>query len=30
MLCVFFFCVFVYTRTCRNNASILNYGGGFR
>ncbi|KAF0766267.1 Uncharacterized protein FWK35_00008399, partial [Aphis craccivora] len=23
-------CVSVYTRTCRNNASISNYGGGFR
>ncbi|KAF0747769.1 Uncharacterized protein FWK35_00029335 [Aphis craccivora] len=29
MLCVFFF-VFVYTRTYRNNASISNFGGGFR
>ncbi|KAF0760636.1 Uncharacterized protein FWK35_00035899 [Aphis craccivora] len=29
MLCVFFF-VSVYTRTCRNNASISNFGGGFR
>ncbi|KAF0771829.1 hypothetical protein FWK35_00001124 [Aphis craccivora] len=28
MLCVFFF-VSEYTRTCRNNASILNCGGGF-
>ncbi|KAF0711989.1 Uncharacterized protein FWK35_00033317 [Aphis craccivora] len=26
MLCFFFF---VYTRTCRNNTSISNYGGGF-
>ncbi|KAF0754500.1 Uncharacterized protein FWK35_00010997, partial [Aphis craccivora] len=25
----FFFCVSVYTRTCRNNASISNCGGGF-
>ncbi|KAF0699402.1 Uncharacterized protein FWK35_00031598, partial [Aphis craccivora] len=35
MLCVFYFYYFyffvsVYTRTCRNNASISNYGGGFR
>ncbi|KAF0768919.1 Uncharacterized protein FWK35_00002355 [Aphis craccivora] len=33
MLCVFFFflCLCsVYTRTCRNNASISNFGGGFR
>ncbi|KAF0765601.1 hypothetical protein FWK35_00018386 [Aphis craccivora] len=31
MLCVFFFvCVFVYTRTCQNNASISNFGDGFR
>ncbi|KAF0736746.1 Uncharacterized protein FWK35_00022827 [Aphis craccivora] len=22
--------LFVYTRTCRNNASISNFGGGFR
>ncbi|KAF0703114.1 hypothetical protein FWK35_00031806 [Aphis craccivora] len=31
MLCVcfFFFFVTVYTRKCRNNASISNYGGGF-
>ncbi|KAF0771611.1 hypothetical protein FWK35_00019665 [Aphis craccivora] len=28
MLCVFFF-VSVYTRTCRNNASISNFGDGF-
>ncbi|KAF0759633.1 hypothetical protein FWK35_00018594 [Aphis craccivora] len=28
--CVFFFFVSVYTRTCRNNASISNFGGGFR
>ncbi|KAF0765783.1 hypothetical protein FWK35_00010522 [Aphis craccivora] len=28
MMCVFF--VSVYTRTCRNNASISNCGGGFR
>ncbi|KAF0763381.1 hypothetical protein FWK35_00031499, partial [Aphis craccivora] len=28
--CVFFFCVSVYTRTCRNNARISNFGGGFR
>ncbi|KAF0767325.1 Uncharacterized protein FWK35_00008394 [Aphis craccivora] len=27
MLC-FFLCV--YTRTCRNNATTLNFGGGFR
>ncbi|KAF0763727.1 Uncharacterized protein FWK35_00020006 [Aphis craccivora] len=27
MLCVFFVCV--YTRTCRINASISNFGGGF-
>ncbi|KAF0721640.1 Uncharacterized protein FWK35_00019190 [Aphis craccivora] len=27
--CVFFF-LSVYTRTCRNNASIFNFGGGFR
>ncbi|KAF0770825.1 hypothetical protein FWK35_00008608 [Aphis craccivora] len=27
---LFFFCVSVYTRTCRNNASISNFGGGFR
>ncbi|KAF0760509.1 hypothetical protein FWK35_00021226 [Aphis craccivora] len=35
MLCVFniiiiFFLVSVYTKTCRNNASISNFGGGFR
>ncbi|KAF0760082.1 Uncharacterized protein FWK35_00030598, partial [Aphis craccivora] len=30
MLCVFFFFASVYTRTCRNNASISNFGGGFR
>ncbi|KAF0757664.1 Uncharacterized protein FWK35_00021427, partial [Aphis craccivora] len=31
MLCVFFFFfVSVYTRRCRNNASISNYGGGLR
>ncbi|KAF0709432.1 hypothetical protein FWK35_00038485 [Aphis craccivora] len=30
MLCVFFFWVFVYTRTCRNNARISKFGGGFR
>ncbi|KAF0771504.1 Uncharacterized protein FWK35_00005704 [Aphis craccivora] len=30
MLCFFFFFVSVYTRTCRNNASISNYGGDFR
>ncbi|KAF0769749.1 hypothetical protein FWK35_00022120 [Aphis craccivora] len=31
MLCFFFFvCVFVYTRTCQYNASISNFGGGFR
>ncbi|KAF0768807.1 Uncharacterized protein FWK35_00017209 [Aphis craccivora] len=29
MLCVFFF-VSVYTRKCRNNASISNFGGDFR
>ncbi|KAF0767179.1 Uncharacterized protein FWK35_00036624 [Aphis craccivora] len=29
MLCVFFF-VSVYMITCRNNASISNFGGGFR
>ncbi|KAF0731482.1 Uncharacterized protein FWK35_00026969, partial [Aphis craccivora] len=29
MLCFFFFFVSVYTRKCRNNASISNYGGGF-
>ncbi|KAF0760665.1 Uncharacterized protein FWK35_00014996 [Aphis craccivora] len=29
MLCVFFF-MCVYTRTCRNNARISNFGGGFR
>ncbi|KAF0703557.1 Uncharacterized protein FWK35_00038623 [Aphis craccivora] len=23
--CVFFFCVSVYTRTCRNNTSIFNF-----
>ncbi|KAF0714188.1 Uncharacterized protein FWK35_00035756, partial [Aphis craccivora] len=28
-LCFFFF-VSVYTRTCRNNASISNFGVGFR
>ncbi|KAF0769036.1 Uncharacterized protein FWK35_00011602, partial [Aphis craccivora] len=28
--CVFFFCVSVYTRTCRNNARISNFEGGFR
>ncbi|KAF0706225.1 Uncharacterized protein FWK35_00022160 [Aphis craccivora] len=28
MLCVFFF-VCLYTRKCRNNASISNFGGGF-
>ncbi|KAF0718781.1 hypothetical protein FWK35_00028441 [Aphis craccivora] len=28
MLCIFFVCV--YTRKCRNNASISNFGGGFR
>ncbi|KAF0771990.1 Uncharacterized protein FWK35_00000276 [Aphis craccivora] len=28
MLCFFFF-VSVYTRTCQNNASISNFGGGF-
>ncbi|KAF0757227.1 Uncharacterized protein FWK35_00017175 [Aphis craccivora] len=27
---VCFFFVSVYTRTCRNNASISNFGGGFR
>ncbi|KAF0730702.1 Uncharacterized protein FWK35_00033251 [Aphis craccivora] len=27
VVCVFFFFVSVYTRTCRNNASISNYGG---
>ncbi|KAF0693134.1 Uncharacterized protein FWK35_00033576, partial [Aphis craccivora] len=30
MLCFFFFYVSVYTRKCRNNASISNFGGGFR
>ncbi|KAF0709180.1 hypothetical protein FWK35_00032979 [Aphis craccivora] len=30
MLCVFFLCVSVYTRKCRNNSSILNFGDGFR
>ncbi|KAF0713080.1 hypothetical protein FWK35_00039066 [Aphis craccivora] len=31
MLCVFFFFfVSVYTRKCRNNARISNFGGGFR
>ncbi|KAF0761274.1 Uncharacterized protein FWK35_00022224 [Aphis craccivora] len=29
MMCVFFLFVSVYTRTCRNNASISNFGGGF-
>ncbi|KAF0761752.1 hypothetical protein FWK35_00025578 [Aphis craccivora] len=29
MLCNFFF-MSVYTRTCRNNASISKFGGGFR
>ncbi|KAF0765180.1 Uncharacterized protein FWK35_00013239 [Aphis craccivora] len=29
MLCVFF-CVSVYTKKCRNNALISNFGGGFR
>ncbi|KAF0764415.1 Uncharacterized protein FWK35_00003812, partial [Aphis craccivora] len=28
--CVVFFFVSVYTRTCRNNARISNFGGGFR
>ncbi|KAF0724583.1 Uncharacterized protein FWK35_00029621, partial [Aphis craccivora] len=28
--CVFFFRVSVYTRKSRNNASVLNFGGGFR
>ncbi|KAF0747093.1 hypothetical protein FWK35_00036663 [Aphis craccivora] len=27
---LFFFFFSVYTRTCRNNARILNFGGGFR
>ncbi|KAF0765267.1 Uncharacterized protein FWK35_00015814 [Aphis craccivora] len=30
MMCVFFFCVSVYSITSRNNAPISNYGGGFR
>ncbi|KAF0771038.1 hypothetical protein FWK35_00017732 [Aphis craccivora] len=31
MLCLFFFfCVCVCKRICRNNASISNFGGGFR
>ncbi|KAF0711311.1 Uncharacterized protein FWK35_00030309, partial [Aphis craccivora] len=32
MMCVFFRFVFVsmYSITCRNNASISNFGGGFR
>ncbi|KAF0751482.1 hypothetical protein FWK35_00026932 [Aphis craccivora] len=32
MLCVcfFFFFVSVYTRKCRNNARISNFGGDFR
>ncbi|KAF0746232.1 Uncharacterized protein FWK35_00031401 [Aphis craccivora] len=25
MLCVIFFCVSVYTKTCRNNALIFNF-----
>ncbi|KAF0767166.1 hypothetical protein FWK35_00007102 [Aphis craccivora] len=29
MLCFFFFFLTVYTRTCRNNASISNFGGWF-
>ncbi|KAF0763172.1 Uncharacterized protein FWK35_00019886 [Aphis craccivora] len=28
--CCMFFFVSVYTRTCRNNASTSNFGGGFR
>ncbi|KAF0692136.1 Uncharacterized protein FWK35_00030479 [Aphis craccivora] len=30
ILFYFFFFVPVYTRTCRNNASISNFGVGFR
>ncbi|KAF0768672.1 hypothetical protein FWK35_00007794 [Aphis craccivora] len=35
MLCVFFFFFYfffvsVYTRKCRNNVLISNFGGGFR
>ncbi|KAF0759164.1 Uncharacterized protein FWK35_00031853 [Aphis craccivora] len=30
MMCVFFFCVSVYSITSRNNAPISNYGDGFR
>ncbi|KAF0770611.1 hypothetical protein FWK35_00031310 [Aphis craccivora] len=31
MMCFFFFfCMSVYSITCRNNVSISNFGGGFR
>ncbi|KAF0741226.1 hypothetical protein FWK35_00025006 [Aphis craccivora] len=29
MLCIFFFCVSVYTIKCRNNAAISNFGSSF-